>query len=135
MIVFRSNHFYKYYHFHIYKGVIMNSFKQYEEFKIKKEAFKLQCFFMYSCGLMLFTTVLLAIFALPVFIIISCLKFSFIMFILLITCIIQHGSYITYNEYKRSKKVMYAYLDKILENSSDNDDEIIILMKDYKKFK
>ncbi len=57
------------------------------------------------------------------------------MFILLIVCILNNGRYVSYKEYKRGKKAMYAYLDKILENQHDSDDEIIVMMKDFKKLK
>ena len=113
----------------------MNSFKDYEEFKKKKEAFKLQCFFMYSCGFMLITTLILALLSYPLFLIFSSLKLSFVMFILLIVCILNNGRYVSYKEYKRGKKAMYAYLDKILENQHDSDDEINVMMKDFKKLK
>ena len=113
----------------------MNSFKDYIEFKKKKEAFKLQCFLMGSCAVMLLTTLLFALLSFPLFTIIGTLKFSFVMFILLITCVLNNGKYITYREYKRSRKALYAYLDKILNESGDLDNEMLVIMKNCKKFK
>lgn len=135
MVVFRIFHTNKYHHVLFTEGIIMNSYKDYIEFKKKKEAFQQQCFLITLCGFLLISTIIMSLLSFPLYMIIGTLKTSFIVFIILLVAVIHNGCFISYREYRRRKKAMFVYLDKIIENDGDLDDEILLLLKKYKKFK
>lgn len=111
-----------------------NICKKYTEYKKTKCTFKVQCalimMFIIFCG----GSLLLSLLQLsPLYSIIS-LNMSLVALGSLFGIIIRNRRFVTYTQYRKSRKKIFEYMEQILDNEESSDDEIIVIM-DQRKLK
>ena len=113
----------------------MNICEEYTEFKKLRSIYRRQNFFMSMFFVFILLTILFAVFEFPIILTFITINSSFISFITVLIQIVKHVKYITYREYRKHHRRIYKYVEGLLNNESDLDNEMLVLLTDPKKFK
>lgn len=110
----------------------MNIIAEYCRFRRLRRIFLVQHTLLLTFLITALVTLLAAIISIPVFVNLLSVNLMFISGISLISCIFYHGEFMSYRKYQKRKKKIYDYIEHLLDNRSESDDEILVLLTNSK---